>query len=336
MKRLGLSVVPIVILFFFSIIGLGSGAISTVESNGGTTGGNVKLPIEVLKWKEKVVEEAEKNGVPEIVNSILAIIAVETGGNADQYPDIMQCSESQGRPPNSIQDPNESIEVGVKYFATMYKKYKTDVWNVTQAYNYGEGYLLFAGKTYSFDEAIAFSNKMANGEKVMYVNAISTKLGYDYRYNYGNMFYVALCQQFFETDVGEAEGEYSMPIENPILSSGFSNRVSPITGLPEYHLGLDFANPYGSPIKASKSGKVVIAEYHFSYGNYIVIEHGDETWTAYGHQSKLIAGVGDSVAQGDVIGEIGSTGDSTGPHLHFEIRRSLMGDQVDPAPFLGV
>ncbi len=296
------------------------------------------LPPEVLQWKSKVTTEAKKNEVPEIVDVILAIIAVESGGNAIKTPDIMQCSESQGRPPNSIQDPNESIEVGVKYFADMYKGTgKKDVWNVAQAYNYGGGYLLVATGTYSFEEAKAFSREKAGGIQVMYTNPVALALGYSYRYNYGNMFYVALCKQFFTQSEGTTgNGKFMMPIDNPILTSGFANRIHPQTGIPEHHLGLDFANPQGSPIKASRSGTVVISEFNSSYGNYIVIDHHDGYWTAYAHQSQLKAKVGAKVSQGEVIGLIGSTGDSTGPHLHLEIRTSIYSGHVDPAPLLGV
>lgn len=334
LKGFGAAIAPIFFIILVAVLLLGAGSLNNSSGTGEVTG-NVKLPAKVLRWKEKVIEECEKNGIPEAVNSNLAIIAVETGGDSESYPDIMQCSESQGRPPNSIQDPNESIEVGVKYFADMYKgSGKKDVWNVTQAYNYGGGYLAHSGDTYSFEAAMAFSAKMANGQRVSYPNPVAVKLGYDWRYNYGNMFYVALCKEFFS--VSEGTGDFIIPVNNPIVTSGFANRIHPQTGLPEYHLGLDFANDMGSPIMASKSGTVVLSEFNSSYGNYIIIDHGDGTWTAYAHQSKLIAGVGDSVEQGEVIGLIGSTGDSTGAHLHFEIRNSIYGDHIDPAPILGV
>ncbi len=165
-------------------------------SNGGSAEGQ-NFPAEVLLWKAKVEMECEKNDVPEAVDYILGIIAVETGGNATLHPDIMQCSESQGKAPNSILDPNESIEVGVKYFADAYKKHKGyDLLNVVQGYNYGMGFLNYSDKEYSLEVAIAFSKEKANGEQVSYVNAISTGLGYNYRYNYGNMFYAQMVNQY--------------------------------------------------------------------------------------------------------------------------------------------
>lgn len=143
-----------------------------------------------------------------------------------------------------------------------------------------------------------------------------------------------------ETEGGNSTGEFIVPVDNPVLTSGFYERINPVTGSHEKHKGIDFGQPTGSPIKAAANGTVVASQFDgapFSgYGMVIVIDHGNGSWTLYGHQSELIAKVGDVVKQGDVIGKIGSTGQSTGPHLHFEIRHSYLGDQIDPAPILGL
>ena len=155
------------------------------------------LPEAVLRWKDKVIKEATKNEIPEAVPYLLGIIMAETGGNSEKYPDVMQCSESQGKPPNSIQDPNESIEVGVKYFADMWKVHRDyDVLNIVQAYNFGGGFLSHSGKSYSLDRAIQFSKNQAGGKTVTYTNPIAVNLGYDYRYAYGNMFYAQIVKQY--------------------------------------------------------------------------------------------------------------------------------------------
>ncbi|MGM0167102.1 hypothetical protein IGI39_002082 [Enterococcus sp. AZ135] len=160
----------------------------------------VGLPEMVLRWESKVTKEAEKNGIVEAVPYLLGIIMVETGGNSEKYPDVMQCSESQGKPPNSIQDPDESIEVGVKYFADMFKGYpEYDLLNIVQAYNFGGGFLSSSGKEYTLEKAIQFSKSKAGGEKVSYPNPIAINLGYDYRFNYGNMFYSQLVKQYIQT-----------------------------------------------------------------------------------------------------------------------------------------
>jgi murein DD-endopeptidase MepM/ murein hydrolase activator NlpD len=88
----------------------------------------------------------------------------------------------------------------------------------------------------------------------------------------------------------------------------------------------------GTPIHACRSGEVVIAGSQGGYGNAVVVNHGGGMATLYAHQSQIAASVGQQVAAGDVIGYVGSTGMSTGPHLHFEVR--LSGNPVDPAPYL--
>ena len=341
LKRVGIVVVPFLFLFLFIF---GSSIVSKKEEVG-TGGGIGNYPPEVLRWKEKVEEECKKNGIPEAVNYILGLIMVESGGNAEQYPDIMQASESQGRPPNSISDPNESIEVGVSYFASAYKKHKDhDLLNIVQGYNYGYGYLDYAEPTYSLDTAIAFSKKMANGQMVSYTNPIAMMLGYSYRYNYGNMFYAQIVKQYIDSANNSeggghiGNGQYSLPVDNPVVSSGFGGRYWG-DGSYEFHRGLDFANPSGTPIKAIADGKVVRAEFHYSWGNHIVIQHDDGRVSLYAHQSQMIAKVGDKVSVGQVIGKIGSTGNSTGPHLHLELSKSMdlsEGNLLNPADFLGL
>ncbi len=104
------------------------------------------------------------------------------------------------------------------------------------------------------------------------------------------------------------------------LSSGYAWRTSPITGVRELHGGLDISGTgYGSNVYATNNGKVITAEYHYSYGNYVVINHNNGYYTLYAHMSKLNVSVGDVVARGDVIGYVGMTGAATGPHVHYEI-----------------
>ena len=96
---------------------------------------------------------------------------------------------------------------------------------------------------------------------------------------------------------------------------------------------MDFGASTGTPIMAAYDGEVVVSTYSSSAGNYIMINHGGGLSTVYMHCSKLIAKVGDTVKKGDVIGLVGSTGNSTGPHLHFSVR--VNGEYVDPAPYIG-
>jgi murein DD-endopeptidase MepM/ murein hydrolase activator NlpD len=98
------------------------------------------------------------------------------------------------------------------------------------------------------------------------------------------------------------------------------------------HEGIDLGAGYGTPIAAAAAGTVIYAGWLGGYGNLTVVDHGGGLATAYGHQSSIAAGVGEQVAQGQTIGYVGSTGHSTGPHLHFEVR--VNGQAVDPLGYL--
>ena len=112
------------------------------------------------------------------------------------------------------------------------------------------------------------------------------------------------------------------------LTSKCGWRGDPFTGVKQYHPGLDMACPTGTPIYAALGGKVLQASYSRIYGNYIIIDHGNGYQTLYGHMSKSIASTGEYVNQGQKIGLVGSTGYSTGPHLHWTVYKN--GKVVDP------
>ena len=106
------------------------------------------------------------------------------------------------------------------------------------------------------------------------------------------------------------------PVSDPVISSMFGPRGS------GFHRGVDFAAPQGTPIMASLSGTVIRSEYHASWGNYVAIEHQNGLTTLYAHNHRNLVEVGQTVEQGEVIASMGSTGNSTGPHLHFEVSLS--------------
>lgn len=112
------------------------------------------------------------------------------------------------------------------------------------------------------------------------------------------------------------------------LTSLFGGRIHPLTGKPNNHTGIDVAAAGGTPIMTTKSGVVITSTYNNSYGNYVVVSHGNGQSTLYAHMRKRAAKVGDTVKQGQVIGYVGTTGSSSGNHLHYEIR--LNGSRVDP------
>lgn len=116
------------------------------------------------------------------------------------------------------------------------------------------------------------------------------------------------------------------------LSSSYGMRVHPITGKVARHNGIDIPAPYGTPIYATADGIVGRAQRLGGYGNYVEINHGNEIQTRYGHMSRFVVRPGERVKKGEVIGYVGSTGRSTGNHLHYEVR--IEGAPVNPLPFV--
>ncbi len=121
--------------------------------------------------------------------------------------------------------------------------------------------------------------------------------------------------------VAYAGGEMEWPAPgNYTITSNFGGRADPITGVWSSHGGTDIRAPYGAPIIAANSGVVIFAGWHYSYGNYVIVDHGGGIATLYAHCSKLLVSAGAEVTRGDKIALVGSTGYSTGNHLHFEVR----------------
>ncbi|HWR45679.1 M23 family metallopeptidase [Sporomusa sp.] len=116
------------------------------------------------------------------------------------------------------------------------------------------------------------------------------------------------------------------------VTSGFGSRNSPWGGGSEQHQGIDIANNMGTPIVATADGEVVRSEWSEGYGNIVQIDHGNGIATIYGHNSRIVVKVGQSVRKGQVISYLGSTGRSTGPHVHYEVR--VNGAAVDPISFM--
>ncbi|WAA09581.1 M23 family metallopeptidase [Fervidibacillus albus] len=115
------------------------------------------------------------------------------------------------------------------------------------------------------------------------------------------------------------------------ITSEYGIRSDPFNYATSFHSGIDIRGSYGTPVFAAADGKVIFAEYYGGYGNTIKIQHNGTYTTLYGHLSKIDVDVGDTVKKGDIIGAIGSTGRSTGPHLHYEIIKN--GKTVNPKPY---
>ncbi|WP_195262618.1 M23 family metallopeptidase [Clostridium sp. 1001275B_160808_H3] len=131
---------------------------------------------------------------------------------------------------------------------------------------------------------------------------------------------------------GDPSGETFLRPGYGIVTDPYGPRINPVTGEAGFHTGVDLGDPYGAPVAASKSGVVAYSGWISGYGNTIIIDHGSGVQTLYGHNSELLVSVGQTVARGQTIAYVGSTGMSTGPHIHWEIR--INGQHIDPSGYL--
>jgi murein DD-endopeptidase MepM/ murein hydrolase activator NlpD len=153
----------------------------------------------------------------------------------------------------------------------------------------------------------------------------------DERADIGSDLFTLVESRLFEARLQALLVPSSHPVDVPV-GSGFGFRIDPITGRAALHTGLDFPSDVGTAIHAAAGGMVVVSEVHPAYGNMIEIDHGNSLITRYAHASKLMVKVGAMVKRGQKIAEVGTSGRSTGPHLHFEVM--LAGVQQNPARFL--
>ena len=123
-----------------------------------------------------------------------------------------------------------------------------------------------------------------------------------------------------------------LPVTGSITSAYGPRPNKPVAGVGAFHYGIDLAGASGTPIAAAAAGTVTAAGVLGTYGNWVLIDHGNGVQTGYAHNSAILVGVGQTVSAGETIALRGSTGASTGPHLHFEVR--VNGEKIDPAPFM--
>ncbi len=153
-----------------------------------------------------------------------------------------------------------------------------------------------------------------------------------------NPTFVELLKLFGYKPIPESE-VWQLPCEYILVSSGFGDREHPVDGEERFHKGMDLAAPKGTPIYASRSGKVVFAGWDTTGGgNYVSIDHGDGFKSQYMHMEEFVVEQGQEVRQGQLIGYVGKTGVTTGYHLHFAIRKyneeTEEWDHVDPAKYI--
>lgn len=140
-----------------------------------------------------------------------------------------------------------------------------------------------------------------------------------------------IAQQTRGSDPVQGRGRMQAPVAGPI-SSPFGWRVHPIYRSRRFHAGIDFAVPTGTPVMAANTGTVIFAGWYGGYGNTVIINHGGGITTLYAHNSSVLVTPGQGVRRGQVVARSGSTGLSTGPHVHFEVR--VNGQPVNPAGYL--
>ena len=150
--------------------------------------------------------------------------------------------------------------------------------------------------------------------------------------NQRNDLLTVMESRLFDQKIRKMMVPTQQPVQAGHLGSSFGWRIDPFTGRSALHTGLDFQAEPGTPILAASGGVVVTQEYHPAYGNMVEVDHGNDLVTRYAHASKVWVKKGDLVRRGQKIAEVGTTGRSTGPHLHFEVM--VQGVMQDPQKFL--
>ena len=301
---------------------------------GDNSSGYIPVSEEVEAYTPVIREYAEKYGMEEYVELIKAVMMQESAGKGT---DPMQSSESRyntkyDKKPGAIKDPHYSIECGIRMLKSCLDKAKAQdpldmerIKLALQGYNFGNGYIDWALSKYggyTSANALEFSKEKAaaNGTDTYGdPDYVSHVLRY---YPYGNYAYDIIYN---------GPGKLGLPIEGMTqanISSHFGGRASPGGIGSTNHQGVDIAFPTGTKILACESGTVTHAGWAGGLGKCVIIDHGSGLQTVYGHMSEVIAVKGQVVMRGQVIGLVGSTGNSTGPHLHLGVK--VNGSYVNP------
>ncbi|MDO6450539.1 lysozyme family protein [Oceanobacillus profundus] len=301
------------------------------EENQATTDIYISSGIapEVTRYESYFKKYAKEYGVEEHTDVVMAMAMQESGG---RYLDVMQSSESLGLARNTLSDPEKSIDQGVKYFSDVLEQAGGDVELALQAYNMGHGFIDYAKKhnngKYSKELAINFSDYMAR------------RMGWS---RYGDPHYVENVMRYLEQgeSIAVSKGDWSFPLREIRVTSEFGERTHPITGeINSFHGGLDFRCSPQDDILAVANGDVVEAIHsNVGYGNYVTVKHGEGEFSRYAHMTSLSVSVGNKVSQGQSLGKCGTTGSSTGNHLHLEQLTKLgqpHSEKVDPKKSLGL
>lgn len=299
-----------------------------------SSGNYIPVSAEVEAYTPAIKKYAKEYGIEDYVELIKAVMMQESGGRGKDPMQSSECGFNTKYPkkPNGITDPDYSIKCGVQNLKSVLTAAKVQspvdmdrIKLALQGYNYGNGYIPWAVSKYggySKANAIEFSELEAKkhgwssyGDKE-YVDHV---LRY---YPYGDYSYDVIFN---------GNGKLGLPIKGMTknnISSHFGPRPSPGGIGSKYHQGLDIAFPMGTQILACESGTVTTAGWNGGLGKCVIIKHGGKLETVYGHMSEIKVKSGQKVVRGQVIGEVGSTGNSTGSHLHLGVR--VNGSYVNP------
>lgn len=296
--------------------------------------GYIPVSEEVEQYSPLISKYAKEYGISEYTELIKAVMMQESGGRGSDPMQASECGYNTKYPhsPGAIKDPEYSIRCGVQMLASVLKaagcESPSDMEHIKlalQGYNFGSGYITWALEKhggYSKANAVEFSQLQAK------------KTGMS---AYGDPDYVEHVLRYYPFGnpsygiVNTGPGKLGLPIQNikkSNISSPFGYRKSPGGIGSKYHKGLDIAFPTGTHVLACEAGKVELAGWNDGLGKCIIISHGGGLKTVYGHLSKINVTKGQSVVRGQFIGEVGSTGKSTGPHLHLGVM--VNGSYVDP------
>lgn len=296
--------------------------------------GYIPVSEEVERYSPIISKYAKEYGISEYTELIKAVMMQESGGRGSDPMQASECGYNTKYPhsPGAITDPEYSIKCGVQMLASVLKaagcKSPSDMEHIKlalQGYNFGGGYITWALEKYggySKANAVEFSKLQAK------------KTGMS---AYGDPDYVEHVLRYYPIGntsydiVNTGPGKLGLPIQNmkkSNISSPFGHRKSPGGIGSKYHKGIDIAFPTGTNVLACEAGNVEHAGWSKGFGKCIIISHGGGVKTTYAHLSKINVTKGQRVVRGQFIGEVGSTGNSTGPHLHLGV--SVNGSYVDP------
>lgn len=310
--------------------------------------GQVQLFVKNMeKWgyKKSLIEISQQKGFDPYLTA--AIITVESTGDPrdnDRYAGLMQVQGHYGT--TELAGMRDNISKGLDMILAKKTYLKQKGWSednihvLISAYNSGEGTVgrastninLATCKIPELGDALYKQVKAKNpGWNAVEKQTYGVKILRAYNLIYSNN-YLGLPQDSMSSNeqIAGYENEFIRPLDKKYkVSSEYGPRTHPVTGEKgKMHHGVDFAAPNGVSIKASKSGKVILAKSLRGYGNVVYLDHGNGITTRYAHMSRFSCKAGDNVKQGQEIGKVGNTGVGTGPHLHFEIR--IGGNSINP------